>query len=63
MTEEFYTIVIFKNLENGCHKLTHTQIMKLRDTINSFPDTHDGLVIKLAFADSLIYANNQKDAK
>ena len=63
MSEDFYTIVIIKNMDNECTKLTHRQIIKLRDTINSFPDSPDGLLIKLAFADAIIDAYNQKDAK
>lgn len=62
-SEDFYTIVILKNMDNDSHKLTYDQIKKLRDTINSFPDSPDGLMIKLAFADALIDAMNQKDAQ
>lgn len=61
-SEDSYTVVILKNLDNDSHKLTHAQIMKLRDTINSFPDSPDGLMIKLAFADALVDTMNQKDA-
>ena len=62
MTEDTYSIVLLKNVDIDTHKLTHDQIRKLRDTIDSFPDSPDGLMIKLAFADAFIDALLQKDA-
>jgi hypothetical protein len=59
-----YTVVIIKNMDSPLvNKLTLNQLRKLRETINSFPDTEDGLKIKLAFADAFIDALNQIDSK
>ena len=59
---DFYTIVILKNMETDSHKLTFEHMSKLRDTINSLPDSEEGLMIKLAFADAFIDALNQIDS-
>lgn len=59
-----YSIVIIKNMDSPLiNKLTFNQIRKLRETINSFPDTEDGVKIKLAFADAFIDALTQQDSK
>ena len=62
MTEDTYSIVLLKNVDTTTHKLTHDQVRKLRETIDSFPDSQDGLIIKLAFADAFIDALPQIDA-
>lgn len=58
---DLYTIIIIRNLDNDSHKLTSEQINLLRNSINNtIPDSPDGLMVKLAFADALIDAMNQK---
>ena len=49
-------------METDSHKLTFEHMSKLRDTINSLPDSEEGLMIKLAFADAFIDALNQIDS-
>lgn len=56
-----YTIVILKNVDTESEQLSYTQIMTMRDSLTKLPETPENLKIKLAFADAIISAINQKD--
>lgn len=61
MSDDLFSIVIIKNIDNNMEKLIRKQLNKLRDTINSFPNSPDGAIIKLAFANAMIDALSQVD--